>query len=747
MARPRLGQNRLRVLSALIVLLVFGGPPTARAERPVDRQAWTHTGDLPAFVGLPDHIYVATGPLGEARAFVRLADQAVARVRDGSELVLSEAEDSLLPEAAEIAACVLTEPFEGQGEIDEAPEMDCTARVDARRTEPGEWTVALPLLAARWSEPGSNHGLALVPETGTAGLFRVAFDATATAIRSTPAPPPAPANAPSRTTPGTGATLEDVPPSDSAPTTPIRPAPRSEPAATPSTPRTGTTGDSEPAARAAMAAAPTAGSPAAATVLALAMVAGLAVLVGTVLLRPISLTGLHPHRWGAKPGEAAALLLPTAVALGLVLPLFAPEVVLFKVGLILIVVTAAIGLHILVNWAGELSLAHAAFVGLPAFVAAQLSHEHGISPVLLLPVAVLTGAVLGAVVGAPALRARGLQVALVTLAAGIAVERFFFTKPWLVGTAGGVDVADPAIGPIQLASTRTLYPVLAVAVALAVWAAWALWRSKIGRALLWVRANHSAAAAFGIPVARYRMVAYLVAGAFAGLAGGLFGVWVQRLTPQAFPFTLSFTYLVIVVVAGRGFIAGVVVAAAFLEGGRLFSGASSLIDYGGPIALVLAVTRYKKGINGIGSRTMQIIRESELVRRIGDAAHTGGPPGLMLTPGLLAGIAAIGGGFVAIVLGWYHAGNTDQVWIQNQELLSGGIGGLALVIVGVGLLVRDRIAKSQAELAVRLVQALGNRQPLPEPSTERVDVPTTEGPATNGPRRSRTRRRTGGTVT
>ena len=119
-----------------------------------------------------------------------------------------------------------------------------------------------------------------------------------------------------------------------------------------------------------------------------------------------------------------------------------------------------------------------------------------------------------------------------------------------------------------------------------------LYHSKLGRGLLWVKADPAAAAAFGIPVARYRALAYTIAGAFAGLAGGLTAMWVQRLTPQSFPLTLSFTYLVIVALAGRGFLGGVAVAAGALEGGRLFlPGADALILYGAPIALILTLTR------------------------------------------------------------------------------------------------------------------------------------------------------------
>ncbi len=75
-------------------------------------------------------------------------------------------------------------------------------------------------------------------------------------------------------------------------------------------------------------------------------------------------------------------------------------------------------------------------------------------------------------------------------------------------------------------------------------------------------------------------------------------------------------------------------------------------------------------------------------------------------PTLVAGVATVVAGFVAICLAWYNAGNTDQVWIQNQEILSGGVGGLALVVTGAALLIRDAVARSSQELGDRLESVL-----------------------------------------
>src|SRR5207249_4397562 len=148
--------------------------------------------------------------------------------------------------------------------------------------------------------------------------------------------------------------------------------------------------------------------------------------------------------------------------------LLSSEATAYKLGFIAIVFVGAIGLHILVNWSGELSLAHAGFIGLPAFAVAQLSAHSGVSPILVLPFGIVVGALLGLVVAIPALRARGLQVALVTLAVGIAIGQFFFVRTWVIGSSAGIRIPLPTLLGVRFETSRSLLPVLAVVVLVAV---------------------------------------------------------------------------------------------------------------------------------------------------------------------------------------------------------------------------------------------------------------------------------------
>jgi hypothetical protein len=113
-----------------------------------------------------------------------------------------------------------------------------------------------------------------------------------------------------------------------------------------------------------------------------------------------------------------------------------------------------------------------------------------------------------------------------------------------------------------------------------------------------------------------------------------------------------------------------------------------------------------------------------------------------LTLSFLVGTGAIVAGFITIAIGWYHIGNTDQVWIQNQELMSGGIGGLGLIIVGVGLLIRDRLAPSQTA-ASDATPADTEKESVPDggDADVTVDLPSAGAAREVAPKNGATRRR------
>jgi branched-chain amino acid transport system permease protein len=285
------------------------------------------------------------------------------------------------------------------------------------------------------------------------------------------------------------------------------------------------------------------------------------------------------------------------------------NVFVLQLGNVLIAAIAAMGLHVLVNWTGELSLAQGAAVGLPGLAVAEISATHSVDPLLLIPVAIAIGAAFGAVIGLPALRATGLFVAVVTLAAQEGVQSFFYNQAWLVGTGGQEFVATPTLGPFIFTSNNEQYPFLAAVFVVAIIVLRQVYHSKVGRGWLWIRENQQAAAAAGIPVATYRLYAYIVAGAFGGLAGALAASWVGVLSPSTYTLDQSLSYLFIVVIGGPGFVGGVICAAFILTGGNLvIPQGIHLLDYLGPIGLVVTLTTAKGGFNQAGREMRSLWR-------------------------------------------------------------------------------------------------------------------------------------------
>lgn len=482
--------RRLFVLGMLAVVL---WPPAAAGTESAPRQAWAQTGSVPVVGAAPGRLYVgAVAGAEQSRAFVQLDGAAGAATLSVAEVTT----ESTLADQAGLAACPLSTPLGA-----DAPTADCTVATPLTRAADGVWSLSLEA----WPELGLAIAPVLASPTTT---FQVALDPTRTVVTAAGA---SPASAPEDVGPSAPAvepqTFEVAPPPPDTVGIVSSPAPPPVPAATSLPAR---------AQRAVAAAAATvlaAASPSAAVVLPLVALLTLG-LLWLMRSRPANSPRSSPNA-GTSVASSVWGLVGTAALV--VLPLLLGEASVYKLGLVLIVIAGAVGLHVLVNWAGELSLAHATLVGLSAFVVAKLSADHGLSPVYLLPVALVVGLVAGAVVGLPALRARGLQVALVTLAAGVAIDRFFFTRTWISGPAGGSQVSTPTFGPFTFTTAKSLYPVLALLVAVSIAAAWVIHRSRLGRGLLWVKAQPDAAAAFGVPVAQYRAVAYALAGACAGM--------------------------------------------------------------------------------------------------------------------------------------------------------------------------------------------------------------------------------------
>jgi ABC-type branched-subunit amino acid transport system ATPase component/ABC-type branched-subunit amino acid transport system permease subunit len=288
-------------------------------------------------------------------------------------------------------------------------------------------------------------------------------------------------------------------------------------------------------------------------------------------------------------------------------PLYLSDVRLAILVSVIAIAIAALGLDVLVGRAGQLSLAHAAFLGVGAFSAVNIGGRGAPWPFALIGAIVITAAV-ATIAGLPSLRIRGLQIAITTLAFQVFAEDFLFSRADVTGGSRifdrpGVFKSDSAIYLFALAC---LGVVLLVRYRLAV--------TRAGRALLAVRDVELRSPCFGVEPGPMKLLAYTISGAITGLGGGLIALKFGSIGTAIDPFRLleSLLLVAIVVVGGAGSSGGIVVAAFFLKGvPQLFSSFgrdAPLISAG---LLVLAIVYQPAGIGGLAATLSERVRRRE----------------------------------------------------------------------------------------------------------------------------------------
>ena len=237
-----------------------------------------------------------------------------------------------------------------------------------------------------------------------------------------------------------------------------------------------------------------------------------------------------------------------------------------------IITIVAVSLVLLIGWVGQISLAHAAFVGIGAFSTGLVTRGWGVAFPLSLVFAAVISAAVAAALGVVALRVRGLYLAVATLIFAWIADQYLFRSSWLVGAGGSsvVDVSpigrEGAIPFFDLAERRSLYYVVLAVAAAAIYAAANIRDSKTGRAFFAVRGSEMAAASLGIDVRRYKLMAFAVSGFLAGAAGNLVMISQGSAVPAQFAFKVSLFYLAVAVVGGLTSLPGGVAAAVLFAG-------------------------------------------------------------------------------------------------------------------------------------------------------------------------------------
>ncbi len=256
-------------------------------------------------------------------------------------------------------------------------------------------------------------------------------------------------------------------------------------------------------------------------------------------------------------------------------------------------VLLAIGLNVVVGFAGLLDLGYAAFFAIGAYSFAMLASEHGVVTPLhqaihlpfwvILIVGMFIAASFGLILGAPTLRLRGDYLAIVTLGFGEIVPRVFRNLSAWTSGVNGISALDPPELPIwlngpwsgdrfevvrsfKIIDPVAYYVVMAVLLLVSVVLVNNLHHSRLGRAWMAVREDEVAAAATGVNTTQIKLLAFSIGAAFSGFAGTYYGAKLSLVSPENFGFVVSITILVMVVLGGMGNIPGVVVGALLIYG-------------------------------------------------------------------------------------------------------------------------------------------------------------------------------------
>jgi branched-chain amino acid transport system permease protein len=312
----------------------------------------------------------------------------------------------------------------------------------------------------------------------------------------------------------------------------------------------------------------------------------------------------------------------------LAIPFLLGEFYVGELGAVFIFAIAGVGLMLLVGYTGLISLGHAAFLGIGAYVNSVLLAQ-GVPFLITLPAAGLFTALCGAAIGRPTLRMSGLYLAIATLAFGSIVGTVF--QKWTAVTGGfdGFAVPTPYIFGISVEGATGIYYVSLVVLIFVVWLSMNILRTPLGRAMVAIRDSEVSAQSMGIHLARYKTLAFAISAGMTGLAGALFAHYVRYLAPDAFDVLLSVQFVTIVFVGGLGSIRGAIFGALFVRLlpqfiaivrddlpfgiGRMPGLEPSLFG----LVLVLVILFQPGGINGLWLKMKDWFQAYPLKRRTG----------------------------------------------------------------------------------------------------------------------------------
>jgi branched-chain amino acid transport system permease protein len=327
-----------------------------------------------------------------------------------------------------------------------------------------------------------------------------------------------------------------------------------------------------------------------------------------------------------------AVLLPAAVAVGGLLFL-GP---LWRAAIMTSVIAAvfSLSLVVLTGFGGQISLAQMAFAGIAGFALSKLSVLWNIPFPFAPLLAAGLATVFGVLVGFPALRVRGTNLAIVTVAGGVAISEFIFKNPAFVGDAstGGAKIPHPKLGNWDFAlvlgskSSRPAFGIFSVAVlVLLALAVGNLRRSTTGRRVLAVRSNERAASALAVNVARTKLLVFAMSSCIAGIGGCLLAYRFGNVSDSSYGVVASLTALAVAYLGGMTSVSGAITAGVVAASGVAFFATGKMVGTLGKweallsgVLLIVMTIHNPEGIAGAIRTRVERARAAAVHRKQAD---------------------------------------------------------------------------------------------------------------------------------
>src|SRR4051812_5462475 len=234
------------------------------------------------------------------------------------------------------------------------------------------------------------------------------------------------------------------------------------------------------------------------------------------------------------------------------------------INLMLIFVMLVVGLSIVLGYAGQVNLAQAAFFGMGAYAIAVLTVKAGLGYWAAFPLTIVAAGLLGLLVGLPSLRVQSHYLGIVTLGLAISSSATLVTASFTGQAVGLPGLPVPPFFGVDLSDEYNYYYLLLAAAFVLFALGLLMMRTAIGRRFRAMRDDSLAAAHMGVEVPVYRMLAFVIAACYAGVAGALYAGLIRYVSPDTFSLQIMFLLLAMVIVGGRDNLYGAALGAAVL---------------------------------------------------------------------------------------------------------------------------------------------------------------------------------------